>query len=110
MRFRLALALCLGILPATAALGADPEPKKYEIPYRLTDTKHVLGRAKINGKGPFNLIPEPGGRAVFITRPVAKKAGVDVDDKHWGKIDAFEIEGGVKVDKVKARVEDLIQI
>src|SRR5262245_35624362 len=114
MNWRIALALCLGLLPAAPALAADPKPAdkpaKFEIPYRLTDTKHVLVRAKINGKGPFNLILDTGAPAVFITKPVAKKAGVELDEKGWGNFDTFEIEGGVKVEKVRSRVEDLIQI
>jgi hypothetical protein len=114
MRWRIALALCLGLVPAAPALADEPEPAdkpaKYQIPYRLTDTKHVLVRAKINGKGPFNLILDTGAPAVFITKPVAKKAGVDTDEKGWGTFDGFEMEGGLKVQKVKTRVEDLIQI
>jgi serine protease DegQ len=109
MRWRIALALCLGLAPAAAA--ADPKPPaKHDIPYRLTDTKHVLVRAKLNGRGPFNLILDTGAPAVFVTKPVAKKAGLEPDDKGWGSFDAFEIEGGLKVDKVKTRVEDLVQI
>jgi hypothetical protein len=112
MRWQIALALCLCLAPV--ARPADPKPadkpKSYEIPYKLTDTKHVLVRAKINGKGPFNLILDTGAPAVFITKPVAKKAGVDVDEKGWGAFKSFEVEGGLKVDKVKARVEDLIQV
>jgi len=94
-------------------LAADPpadKPAKFEIPYRLTDTKHILVRTKINGKGPFNMILDTGAPAVFLAKPVAKKAGVNVDPKGWGAIDTFEIEGGLKVDKVKARVEDLVQL
>jgi membrane-associated protease RseP (regulator of RpoE activity) len=103
------LAIVLGLAPAAAA--ADPKPPaQYEIPYRLTDTKHVLVRAKINGKGPFNLVLDTGAPAVFITKPVAKKAGVEVNEKGLSPFDSFEIEGGAKVDNVKARVEDLIQI
>jgi hypothetical protein len=112
MRWRLILAVCCGLLP-TAAPAADPpadKPAKYEVPYRLTDTKHVLVRTKINGKGPFNMILDTGAPAVFLTKPVAKKAGVNVDAKGWGAIDTFEIEGGLKVDKVKTRVEDLVQL
>src|SRR5262245_38130552 len=114
MKWRIALALCLGLLPAAPALAADPKPAdkpaKFEIPYRLTDTKHILVRAKINGKGPFNMILDTGAPAVFITKPLAKKVGVDVDDSGWGTFTTFEIEGGLKVEKVKTRVEDLIQI
>ncbi len=109
MRWHIALALCLGLAPC--ALAADDKPAtKYEIPYRLTDTKHVLVRAKINGKGPFNLILDTGAPAVFITKPIAKKAGVDLDEKGWGTFAAFEVEGGLKMEKVKTRVEDLVQI
>jgi len=109
MRLHIALALCLGFAPC--ALAADDKPAtKLEIPYRLTDTKHVLVRAKINGKGPFNLILDTGAPAVFITKGVAKKANVDLDAKGWSTFDKFEVEGGLKLEKVKTRVEDLIQI
>jgi membrane-associated protease RseP (regulator of RpoE activity) len=67
-------------------------------------------RAKINGKGPFNLILDTGAPAVFITKPIAKKAGVDLDEKGWGTFKTFDIEGGLKVEKVRTRVEDLVQI
>jgi hypothetical protein len=111
MRRLAALALCLGLAPLLAARPPEKAvPKTYEVPYRLTDTKHVLVRAKINGKGPFNLILDTGAPAVFVTKPVAKKAGVEVDDQGWGTFGAFEVEGGVKLDKVKTRVEDLVQI
>src|SRR3954470_11498645 len=94
------------LLAAGVARAADP----VEVPYRLTDTKHVLVRAKINGKGPFNLILDTGAPAVFVTKSVAKKAGVDRDKKGWGLADSFEVEGGLKLDKVKTHIEDLVQI
>lgn len=113
MRWRYILAICCGLAPALA-FAADPKPAelatKFEVPYKLTDTKHVLVRAKINGKGPFNMILDTGAPAVFITKPVAKKAGVELDEKGWGVFKNFAVEGGLNVDKVKARVEDLVQI
>ena len=68
---------------AVVTAAADPPPKadRYEIPYRLTDTKHVLVRVKLNNKGPFNLILDTGAPAVFITKAVAKKAGVKQEEK-----------------------------
>lgn len=112
MRFRFALALGLGFVGVGLADDPRPaeKPKKYEIPYRLTDTNHILVRAKLNGKGPFNLILDTGAPAVFITRDVAKKVKVEAGDKGWGTFDSFEVEGGMTVEKVKTRIEDLIQI
>jgi hypothetical protein len=103
------------ILLAAAALSAAPlaaadPPKKFEIPYRLTDTKHVLVRTKLNGKGPYNFILDTGAPAVFIPRKLAEDVGVKPDDKGWGKFDKFEVEGGLTVDGAKTRVADLFQL
>jgi serine protease DegQ len=98
---------------ATVLVAAQEPPKAaktYEIPYRLTDTKHVLVRAKLNGKGPYNFILDTGAPAVFIPKKIAKAAGVELDDNGWGTFDKFEIEGGLKVDKARTRVEDLFQL
>ena len=111
MRLRLALALACGLVAAGPAVAADPEPRtRYDIPYRLTDTKHVMVRVKINGKGPFNLIMDTGAPAVFITKGVAKKAGVEADEKGWANFNSFELEGGLTVDKARGRIEDLFQL
>jgi hypothetical protein len=115
--------LCaLAALVPLTAFAADPPPKadkpadkpkaetKAEVPYRLTDTKHVLVRAKLNGKGPFNFILDTGAPAVFLSKAVAKKVGLKEDDKGWGTFDSFVLEGGLKVDKAQGRVEDLFQL
>ena len=105
------------LLVLTAAPAADPVPakagakgKRTEVPYRLTDTKHVMVRVKLNGKGPFNLILDTGAPAVFITKAVAKRAGVAVEDKGLSEFEKFEIEGGLVVPGAKGRVEDLFQL
>jgi hypothetical protein len=110
MRRRFAPALLCGLLFAAGARAAEPEPQRAEVPYRLTDTKHVMVRVKINGKGPFNLICDTGAPAVFITKAVAKKAGADQDAKGWANFDKFELEGGLAVEKARGRVEDLFQL
>jgi serine protease DegQ len=101
------LAAAVLLLPPLAA--ADP-PAGYEIPYRLTDTKHVLVRAKLNGKGPYNFILDTGAPAVFIPKKVANEVGVKLDGRGWGEFDRFEVEGGVVVEKARTRVEDLFQL
>lgn len=123
---RLALCALAALLLPLAAFAADPPAKtdppkadkpadkkaetKFEVPYRLTDTKHVHVRAKLNGKGPFNFILDTGAPAVFVTKAVAKKVGLEEDKKGWGTFDKFVIEGGLAVDKAQARVEDLYQL
>jgi hypothetical protein len=101
----LAAAVCL-----TGPLAAADPPKTHEVPYRLTDTKHVLVRAKLNGKGPYNFILDTGAPAVFIPKKVAKEVGLQLDGKGWGKFDKFEVEGGVAVAGARTRVEDLFQL
>lgn len=101
----LPLALLLTLAPASPAAE-----KEYPVPYRLTDTKHVLVRVKVNGKGPFNLILDTGAPAVFITKKSAEKAGLETDANGWAAAEAFEIEGGLKVPGAKARVADLFQL
>jgi hypothetical protein len=118
MRRRLVPALLCGLALAATTTAADPKPDakpakpagRVEVPYRLTDTKHVLVRVKMNGKGPFNLILDTGAPAVFITKAVAKKAKVETDAKGWANFNSFEVEGGLKVDKARGRVEDLFQL
>ncbi|MBN9121167.1 MAG: PDZ domain-containing protein, partial [Planctomycetes bacterium] len=92
---------------------AKPDAKraeKVEVPYRLTGTNHLMVRVKINGKGPFNLIVDTGAPAVFVTKAVAKRADAKIDEKHWANFDSFELEGGLKVEKARGRVEDLVQV
>jgi hypothetical protein len=107
--------LCAGLaLALVAPLRAD-EPKKadlktYEVPYRMTKTHHILVRAKLNGKGPFNFILDTGAPALFVATKAAKEAGVEPDRNGWGAFDKMEIEGGVPVPKAKGRIEDPFQL
>lgn len=94
--------------PAKPAAATDT--KVHKVPYRLTDTKHVMVRVKVNGKGPFNMILDTGAPAIFLAKAAAKKAGVEADEKGWAKFDSFELEGGLKVPGIKGRIEDPFQL
>jgi hypothetical protein len=116
MRTRL-LAAALAALCLAPPAWADqdtktqkPEAKTYQVPYRLTNFNHVMVRAKINGKGPFNFIVDTGAPALFVSIPAAEQAGVKPGKNGWGTLDRFEIEGGVVLEKPKARIETPFQL
>lgn len=103
------LLLTLSFALAAERAGAA-DPTSVAVPYRLTDSKHVLVRTKLNGRGPYNFILDTGAPAVFIPKKIAAEVGLKLDDKGWGEFERFQVEGGLSIDKVKTRVEDLFQL
>lgn len=92
--------------------GAEPPPmpRSYEIPYKLTATNHVMVRLKLNGKGPFNFIMDTGAPAIFCATKIARKVGVEPNRDGWGTFDTLEFEGGLKLERVAARIDDPFQL
>jgi hypothetical protein len=114
----LIITLVLAFPTLTRAEKPKKEPPKKEakveakpglVPYRLTDTHHTLVRVKINGKGPFNFIVDTGCPVFLIAQPVGDKIGLKAD-KGWAVLEKLELEGGLELTKVKARVETPFQI
>src|SRR5262249_46376693 len=109
-----AIGLTFGALAPPLAAQEAKKPtdagKTFQVPFRLTDTKHVLGRAKINGKGPYNFILDTGAAALFVATAVCQKLGIKEDGENWGTFDRFEIEGGAVLEKFRGRVEDPFQL
>jgi hypothetical protein len=106
-------AIVLTLAQFSALIRADEkrvEPKVYQVPYRLTNTSHVLIRAKINGKGPYNLILDTGAPALFVSTAVCRKLNIPADKNGWGTFDRFEIEGGIVLKKCRGRIEDPFQL
>ena len=107
LTFGLALLVCV-------APARSDEPKKpaqtYQIPFRLTDTLHVLVRAKINGQGPFNFIVDTGAPMLVVSTAVGKKLGLSAAKDGWTTLDRFELEGGAVQNKIKCRVETPFQL
>jgi hypothetical protein len=89
---------------------AEEVGKSFQIPYRMTTFQHVVVRAKINGKGPYNFILDTGAPALFISKEVAKKLGLKPDKNNWAKLDRFEIEGGLVVDQASGVVDTPFQL
>jgi serine protease DegQ len=107
----------LALLVAGAPLRADetaPKPREskdsptFQVPYKLTDSKHVLVRVKLNGKGPFNFILDTGAPAMIMSDTIAKKTGVELKNG-WG-VFPLELEGGVKVPEARGLAADMFQL
>jgi serine protease DegQ len=114
MKYFLAAGL-LGLVlsPALADEKKETPAKKtavtYEVPYRLTDTKHVMVRVKLNGKGPFNFIIDTGAPALIMTEAVAKKVGGKKQDG-WMIFDKLDIEGGISLKDSRGVAVDMFQL
>jgi hypothetical protein len=104
------------VLAGTARLAPPDAPDKketgktYQVPFRLTDTLHVLVRAKLNGKGPYNFILDTGAPALFIATEVGKQLGVEPGRDGWTTLERFDLEGGLTLRNVKGRVETPFQL
>jgi hypothetical protein len=108
-RLSLALAFCLGLTSFAQADDPPPKGQGIGVPYRRTDTQHILVRAKINGKGPYNFILDTGAPIMFVSTAVGKKLGLE-SDNGWAILNRLDIEGGVVMDKVRCRVETPFQL
>jgi len=82
----------------------------YDVPYRLSEISHILVRAKINGRGPFTFIMDSGAPAIYLAKPVAARCGVTANQDGWSVLDRMEIEGGLPLEKMPARVEEPAQL
>lgn len=105
------------LLPAPVIAQKIPDAAKaarvlatYRIPYRLTETQHLMVRAKLNGKGPFNFIVDTGAPMLFVANDVAKKLNVTPDKAKMGTVERLELEGGAVLTKIPARIEDPMQL
>ena len=96
----------------SAGGAADPQiGRSFQVPYRLTETNHFLVRVRLNGKGPFNFLVDSGAPALYVATETAKKIGLKPDPaEFWTPIDRLDLEGGARLEGVKARVEDPFQL
>jgi hypothetical protein len=102
--------LCLSP-PLGAAEVKPPEPPKaFQVPYRLSATQHVIVRAKINGKGPYNFLLDTGAPTLYVSTALCRQLGIKPDKKGWGTFDRFDIEGGASIPKARGRIEDPFQL
>jgi hypothetical protein len=95
---------------AKAASATRPSTQPVAVPFKLTETNHILIRVKINGKGPYNFIMDTGAPAMFVRVPVGKKIGLKTNARGFANLDQLEIEGGAKLTHVQCLVETPYQI
>jgi hypothetical protein len=104
--------LCLTVFlrPASAGPATQPSTQPVSVPFRLTDTNHILIRVKINGQGPFNFIMDTGAPTMYVRIPVGKKLGLQPTTRGFATLDRIEIEGGAKLNNVKCVIQTPFQI
>jgi len=96
--------------PKSQFAAATKTGETKQVPYRLTTTKHVLVRAKLNGQGPYNLVIDTGAPVLILAKKVNDELKIEPDRNGWGIVDKLEFEGGVVLDKANIRFEDLYQL
>ena len=115
------LVLTIMIVMVTANAGQKSGPgdvshdpqigQSFQVPYRLTDTNHFLVRVRINGKGPFNFLVDSGAPALYVATETAAKVGLKpMKGEFWTIVDRLDLEGGARLLRIKARVEDPFQL
>jgi hypothetical protein len=105
-----AVLLSLSLCVADSEGPSSSASKSFEVPYRLSDTFHVVIRAKIDGKGPLNFILDTGAPALFVTTSAAQALDIKPDKNGWARLEDFEIEGGVRLRGARARIETPFQL
>ncbi|MGL6097042.1 MAG: redoxin domain-containing protein [Fimbriiglobus sp.] len=97
--------------PAGAKPPAGPKAQRFDVPYRLTDTKHVLVRVKLDGKGPYNFILDTGAPIVVASKKLGAALGHTKETGAFTVDDVrIDVEGGLPVGKTQVRFDDLFQL
>ncbi|MCS6777752.1 MAG: retroviral-like aspartic protease family protein [Chloroherpetonaceae bacterium] len=109
MLFSLIL-LALGGLPGPLPAAEPKVVATYRVPYRLSETRHLLVRARLNGKGPFHFIVDTGAPMLFVAQEIADRLGIRPGPDRIGTVERLQLEGGLILTGVAARIEDPVQL
>ena len=104
--------LVCGVLAAAqgASVPASGSGRAFEVPYRLSDTQHIVVRAKLNGKGPYHFVVDTGAPALILSEAVGAEVGARNGPGGWAELRSVEIEGGPVLRNVRSRVDDPFQL
>ncbi len=97
------------LLPLNAGEPKKSPPPTYQVPYRMSGAQHVVVRAKINGKGPYNFIIDTGAPAVFVSKDIGTALKLTVGNGQ-ATVDRFEVEGGAALAKFPCQIETPFQL
>src|SRR5262245_49400269 len=109
MRYCVVVALAV-LFSLGASKARDVEPEAKLVPYQLTTSRHVLVRAKINGKGPYNFVFDTSAPVLIMAKKLSESLKIDSDNNGWATLDKFELEGGVVLENTVARFDNLYQL
>lgn len=91
----------LAVVVSAALVRAQDAPKEAAKPqvvkFDLVSSGHFIVKAKINGKGPYNLIFDTGAPVTLVTPKVAKETGLDKAVKDKPPIALFGMMGQAQI-------------
>ena len=89
--------LSVGLVRADDKPAAKDDAKPQVVKFDLVSSGHFIVKAKVNGKGPYNLIFDTGAPTTLVTPKIAKEAGLTKDAKDKPLIPLFGMMGQVKI-------------
>ncbi len=86
--------------PQEAPPIAKAKAKKAAVPFVMLPTNHMLVKARINGKGPYNLIFDLGAPITLLNNRASESSGVVKNDAPRSFL--FGMRGEAEIDKLQA--------
>ena len=93
----LVVGLSVGLVQADDKPAAKDDAKPQVVKFDLVSSGHFIVKAKVNGKGPYNLIFDTGAPTTLVTPKIAKEAGLSKDATDKPLIPLFGMGGQVKI-------------
>ena len=103
------IAFFIALLPILSMEAAD-QALPIHIPFRVNKSSHLIVRAKINNKGPFNFILDTGAPVTFFAAEPGKSLGLKSDENGWCVLDKFLLEGGLLSENLRVKLETPFQL
>ena len=103
------IAFFIALIPILSMEAAD-QALPIQIPFRINKSSHLIVRAKINNKGPFNFILDTGAPVTFFAAEPGKSLGLKPDENGWGVLDNFLLEGGLRFENLRVKLETPFQL